>query len=98
MRDFLDDCRTGTLSAALRAQLDVFENHYEHEECGTSWTDTHSCGCDDECPSCGAAISPHESIQLEGLDDEQPGRPARFMVAQSGEDRPPAPQRPGNAG
>lgn len=75
MRDFLHDCRIGSgLEASLRAQLDVFENHYAHDECGSSWTDTHSCGCDDECPHCGASISPHDSIMLSGLNEELPAR------------------------
>jgi hypothetical protein len=37
-------------------------NHYHCEVCDESWEDTWSCGCDDECPTCGDAISPHESI------------------------------------
>lgn len=37
-----------------------FNNSYACE-CGAEWDDQHCCGCDDECPECGAAISPHES-------------------------------------
>jgi hypothetical protein len=41
---------------------DRFENRYIC--CGVPWTDEHSCGCDDECPKCGAAVSPYESKLL----------------------------------
>lgn len=75
MLEFLDDCRTGgKLEPALRAQLDVLENHYEHDECGEEWIDHHSCGCDDECPKCGVSISPHESVMLSGLNDDCPAK------------------------
>lgn len=36
-------------------------NYYECE-CGKAWEDVWSCACDDDCPSCGANISPHDSI------------------------------------
>jgi hypothetical protein len=29
-------------------------------ECGEAWSDEWSCGCDDDCPACGAACSPYE--------------------------------------
>ncbi|ABM97061.1 hypothetical protein [Methylibium petroleiphilum] len=75
MAEFVSDCVSGsTIESALRAQLDVFENHYEHEECGATWTDTHSCGCDDECPKCGASISPHDSVMQSGLSDDYPAK------------------------
>jgi hypothetical protein len=37
-------------------------NTYECDECGTTWEDVWSCGCDDECPGCGADISPSVSV------------------------------------
>lgn len=39
-------------------------NTYECN-CGTDWTDEHCCQCDDECPNCGADISPSESEGIE---------------------------------
>jgi hypothetical protein len=49
---------------AVRAQTDRMNNVYEHDACGSSWNDEHSCACDDECPACGASISPLESYPL----------------------------------
>lgn len=74
--DLASDCVAGgaSIESALRAQMDVFDNHYEHQACGTSWVDTHSCGCDDECPSCGTAVSPIESVKVAGLTDDVPAR------------------------
>jgi len=69
---FLADAQAGGIELALRAQLDDFENHYEHDRCGAAWTDTHSCACNDRCPACHSEIEPHHSEQLAGLDDEQP--------------------------
>lgn len=40
----------------------VQTNHYECGRCGKNWTDTWSCGCDDDCPDCGETTSPHESV------------------------------------
>ena len=60
MRELLDDCASG-LESAVRAQVDRFENYYEHDECDTAWQDSHSCGCDNECPCCKADITPHTS-------------------------------------
>jgi hypothetical protein len=59
-RELLDDCSSG-LELAVRAQIDRFENYYQHEECETSWQDSHSCSCDDRCPCCNAEIEPHTS-------------------------------------
>lgn len=42
----------------------VFLNTYHCDACDVSWTDEWSCGCDDECPQCGADISPEESEEL----------------------------------
>jgi rubrerythrin len=44
----------------------LFLNKYTCPDCGESWEDQWSCGCDDECPHCGARnISPVESIELD---------------------------------
>lgn len=43
--------------------LSWFRNVYECE-CGASWPDEWSCTCDDECPLCGATISPSESVEI----------------------------------
>lgn len=39
-----------------------YENHYRH--CGQHWTDEWDCGCDSECPKCGADISPYKSVDI----------------------------------
>ncbi|UGY23795.1 MULTISPECIES: hypothetical protein [Bradyrhizobium] len=39
----------------------AFLNSYHCDACDVSWEDQHSCGCDDECPECGTAISPETS-------------------------------------
>ena len=31
-----------------------FGNQYECDECGCYWEDEWSCGCNDDCPECGA--------------------------------------------
>lgn len=36
-------------------------NYYRCDECDVEWTDEWSCMCDDECPSCGADISPYDA-------------------------------------
>ena len=38
-----------------------FENVYECDACDVSWEDRWSCACDDDCPTCGCAISPTRS-------------------------------------
>jgi len=45
-----------------------FLNEYECP-CGETWEDVWSCGCDDDCPSCGTTCSPSESTPL--WDDEE---------------------------
>lgn len=73
MAEFISDCESGSsIELALRAQLDVLDNLYEHEECGETWRDTHSCSCDDECPKCGTSIAPHDSVMQSGLNDDYP--------------------------
>lgn len=45
-------------------------NHYHCEACDETWEDAWSCGCDDTCPRCDAAVSPEETTDLEaGLVD-----------------------------
>lgn len=39
-------------------------NFYKHNACKTHWADLWDCGCDDECPACGAAISPYVSLDV----------------------------------
>jgi hypothetical protein len=43
----------------------AFLNSYHCDDCDVSWTDEWSCGCDDECPECGAAIAPEESEKID---------------------------------
>ena len=42
----------------------AFRNSYECDNCGTTWQDEWSCGCDDQCPSCGRDIEASESVQI----------------------------------
>lgn len=46
----------------------MLENEYEH--CGQSWSDTWSCGCDDECPVCDEDVSPVRSTPVEDAEDQ----------------------------
>lgn len=39
-------------------------NSYHCDKCDVSWDDDWSCGCDDECPNCGADISPDDSVEI----------------------------------
>ena len=39
-------------------------NHYTCAACGHVWDDEWSCAVDDECPICGADISPEDSTDL----------------------------------
>jgi len=41
-------------------KVEGFINHYECD-CGNTWSVEWSCTCDDECPSCGKSVSPHQS-------------------------------------
>lgn len=61
MRELLDDCTQSGLESAVRAQVDRFENYYEHEECETAWQNSNSCASNDQCPCCRAEIEPHTS-------------------------------------
>jgi DNA-directed RNA polymerase subunit RPC12/RpoP len=48
--------------------LRVFRNEYRCDDCNEEWEDTWSSACDDECPKCGTATSPHESNEVEPHD------------------------------
>jgi hypothetical protein len=43
-----------------------FVNEYECS-CGTAWSNTHTCACDDECPDCGADTSPTRSERVDDI-------------------------------
>ena len=47
-----------------------FTNHYRCDDCNVEWSDQWSCACDDECPECGADISPHDYDE-EGEDEDE---------------------------
>ncbi len=57
-----------------------FCNHYNCSRCGTSWSDEWSATCDDECPECGADISPTESDDLTVIVEDEG---TRFVVLRS---------------
>ena len=42
----------------------MYLNKYECAACEVGWEDEWSCGCDDECPRCGQAISPYDSTEI----------------------------------
>ncbi len=45
----------------------VWENHFTCRTCSSEqvdWIDNWSCQCDDECPECGEAVSPYDSIWI----------------------------------
>ncbi|CAM5769871.1 hypothetical protein [Bosea minatitlanensis] len=48
-----------------------FLNHYRCDACDEEWSDRWSCACDDDCPACGASISPFDSDEEE--DEDAPG-------------------------
>ncbi len=50
-------------SEAEDKKMHRFHNLYRH--CGEEWEDWWDSGCDDECPVCGCAISPYESIDTQ---------------------------------
>ena len=53
------------------SEVDTLLNYYEH--CDVEWQDYWSSACDDECPICGAPITPYKSIdtnQCDEIDDE----------------------------
>jgi hypothetical protein len=41
----------------------AFRNTYRCE-CGAIWQDIWSCGCDDDCPSCGMTIEAKHSVEI----------------------------------
>lgn len=45
----------------------VWENYYSCRVCSSEqedWSDVWSCQCDDECPDCGRACEPEESVWI----------------------------------
>jgi hypothetical protein len=42
----------------------AFQNVYQCDDCGVTWDDVYSCGCDDECPECGRDYSPVGSTEI----------------------------------
>lgn len=62
-----------SLSEALKSTLNEVENLYAHDECGTEWTDSHSCEVDTECPSCQADCSPVRSDWKRHVDEDENG-------------------------
>ena len=58
-----------------------YRNLYHCTDCGASWEDEWSCGCDDECPVCGSGDwSPYES---EGLTEVIQPMGQEFVVLRS---------------
>lgn len=67
-RTALTQQRVREKRAQDKEQSAVFEMQYECE-CGVSWTDTWSCACNDECPSCKREIQPTTCRVLGAPDD-----------------------------
>jgi hypothetical protein len=66
-----------------------FCNQYECEECGCSWEDEWSCGCDDDCPECGARhMEPVDSVDLSHVIEEWNGKFLIYGSPDSAEDSP----------
>ncbi len=42
----------------------IYLNRYRCDDCAEEWEDQWSCGCNDECPTCGHEIEPYESLDL----------------------------------
>lgn len=59
-----------------------FTNHYRCDACDVEWSDQWSCACDDECPECGADVSPHDYDE-EGDEDEDDGGDPNFPACAS---------------
>lgn len=73
MRTLLSDAASAGLMSALRAQIDLVQNFYEHDPCNTEWTDTHSCACNDRCPCCRAEIDPQNTAVFREIFEVAPG-------------------------
>lgn len=43
----------------------LYLNYYHCNECNVDWEDEWSCMCDDECPSFGSDVSPHDADELD---------------------------------
>jgi hypothetical protein len=42
-----------------------YNSSYRHAACDEEWTSIWDCACDDECPSCGASVSPHDWFECD---------------------------------
>jgi hypothetical protein len=47
---------------------DAILNFYKHDECESHWADLWDCGCNDECPNCGAEIEPYASLEVRDIE------------------------------
>ncbi len=41
-----------------------YVNRYRCEDCNVEWDDEWDCGCNDECPECGAETEPYFSHDI----------------------------------
>ncbi len=72
--DLSDAKSVDAMVSAIRTQTDLLDINYQHDECDTTWTDTHSCACDDECPNCGVSIQASNWRVMRALEEsERPG-------------------------
>jgi len=69
LKDHRSRAFRGVIEYCMRAHVDWMTNHYHHDAdgCDAAWQDEHSCACDDECPNCGASITPHDSTVHVGI-------------------------------
>ncbi len=66
-----------------------FRNRYECYRCEYEWTDEWSCGCDDECPACGARhASPTESEDLSLIIEDEDECFVVYYSPEDAEDHP----------
>lgn len=56
--------RAAQISKAIWLPIQYL-NSYSCVACGAGWTDTHTCACDDDCPKCGATMSPESSVRTD---------------------------------
>ncbi len=64
-----------------------FRNRYVCAECDEAWEDEWSCGCDDDCPHCGARdMGPVDSIDLTEVIEEYEGKFLVFISPEFAED------------
>ncbi|TXG96149.1 MAG: hypothetical protein E6R08_10275 [Nevskiaceae bacterium] len=50
-------------------------NEYHCTHCGHEWEDEWTCACDDECPNCGAVMTPLDSEETGSDPDRIDGGP-----------------------